>query len=123
MSKRPIAFWDRLPRLLYPDIARRDGEVELLTIAANRSQRSRAVGGRLTLTNQRLAFTPHRLEFGAEAWSRELAQVEHARIEPEGKGAFDGSRRSRLAVETPSGVDFFVVRDPAVVAEEISKAR
>jgi hypothetical protein len=122
VTKRRTGFWDRLPRVLYPIIDRRENEATVFTIATNRLQGSRAVGGRLTLTSQRLAFTPHRLEFRAQSWTSDLSEVRRARTEPKGTGVFDGTLRVRLAVETTQAIEFFVVKDPAAVSGEINAA-
>lgn len=83
---------------------------------ANRMQGSRAVGGKLFLTDQRILFCPHRVDgllFG-KPWSVELAAVSEIGVEPKGSGKaskFGGGMRDRLRIRTADGSeDLFVVK-------------
>jgi hypothetical protein len=121
LSERWRQFWAYLPPVLYPNIALRDSEVQTMTLPANRAQNRRGVGGRLTITDQRVGFTPHRLEIGGNRWSCERSSVRRAWVEPKGKRLLDGSRfRERLGIATDEGSEFFSVADPSALARDLS---
>ncbi|MEV6059857.1 hypothetical protein AB0L62_07615 [Nocardia asteroides] len=78
---------------------------------ANRTQGSRAVGGRLYLTDTRLLFVPNHLDAltGGKRWEVSLNQVRAlGRQSPDGK-LFSGGLRTRLLVDTDTGTELFVV--------------
>lgn len=91
---------------------------------ANRSQGSRAVGGRLYLTKSRLVFQPTRLDsaIGGKAWAAELSEITDVQEFPPNtpltsSSLFSGALRKRLQLNLTSGeIELFVVnRLPEVV--------
>jgi hypothetical protein len=92
---------------------------------ANRTTSAmRAVGGKLAVVGDRLAFSPHGFDraFAATDWSVPLAEI--ASFETEGlnpKQLFGGGLRKRLAVVTRDGQrELFVVSKPDDVARELA---
>jgi hypothetical protein len=100
----------------------RPGEVVTRTVGANRSQGRRAVGGKVHVTNQRVAFVPHGFDksLGGELWEVPLGQVVSIDVGPRGKNWFDGSIRRRLRIITSTSTEYFVVNRVAAVASELS---
>lgn len=78
---------------------------------ANHTQGKRAVGGRLTLTGSRLIFVPNRLDTatGGKHWEIPLERIRALGQEAPDGGLFSGGLRTRLRIETDTGVDLFVV--------------
>jgi hypothetical protein len=123
MRQRLITWANAMPRFLYPTLDCRPGEKSLETTGANRSLATAAVGGRLTVTDKRIAFIPHRLQRRRWRWECALAGVRRVWVEPIGKGWLDGSKRERLGIEeTDGGIQLFVVFEPARLAEVIRRA-
>lgn len=97
---------------------------------ANRQQTAtRQVGGRLTLTNQRLLFVPNRVDAltGGRRWSVFLTQIRGVGDVPPvftlAVSAKAAQNRRRLRVEQTSGeVDAFVVNRVNGVIERINAA-
>lgn len=97
---------------------------------ANRQQGAyRVVGGRLILTNQRLVFTPHKLDgaTGGESWSRDLGRISRVAIEPRHLGlplvTPNVGLRRRLRIEEHDGtVNVFVVNRVEDVVSAIAAA-
>lgn len=93
-----------------------EGEHVVDAWLANRTQnQARAVGGRLTLTNQRLVFTPHALELalGGRHWESPLDLIRNVSISPHRRvmaELFSGGWRRRLAIESvDDSVELYVV--------------
>ena len=102
------------------------GEEIVLEKGANRTQSAwRAVGGKLYLTNQRIAFQSHKFDkaLGGQAWSAPLGEV--ASVEKEGINLghlFGGGLRPRLRVELQGGdTQLFVVSKVDDTIEEIRR--
>lgn len=102
---------------------------------ANRAQGSRAVGGRLFLTDERLLFQPNRVDAATKGlpWSTALAQIASVGIEPRtlnparSRGILQylhsGSLRNRLRIDVTGGTpQFFVVNNAERVVETIRHA-
>ena len=104
--------------------ALRPDEHEIETYRANRSQGSRAVGGHLLLTNQRLLFSPHRFDSatGGDNWECDLASITGVGLAARGRNPFDGSLRRRLKVECGGATDYFVVSKAESIASAIRTA-
>jgi hypothetical protein len=81
---------------------------------ANRVQsRHRAVGGKLFLTNHRLAFCPHWVDAvtGGRTWSLPLTGIARVGITPKGGDRFAGGLRDRLRIElVDGGEQLFVIK-------------
>ena len=106
--------------------ARPDEEVTW-SRSANRMQGSRGVGGKLFLTNQRILFSPHRIDAltGGKQWSVESANVSEVGVEPKGSGKaskLGGGLRDRLRIRTSDGgEELFVINK--LEAEVLPKLR
>lgn len=119
------------------DLDLSDGEWLLEAIRCNRTQnRRRAVGGRLFVTTERLAFRPHTFDDGlaGRAVTLDLDDVDRVTTEPSRRSLrrflaapldalFGGGLRPRLRVETADRAELFVVSDPTATAERIESAR
>ena len=95
-----------------PDLG--EGESVVVAKAANRFQGSRAVGGKLTVTDRRLVFLPNPVDarLGGKEWTLERNEVASVGVEPRGakKGLFGGGLRQRLRVRTSTGgEELFVI--------------
>ena len=114
-------------------IEQHPGEHILLSYPANHTQGKRAVGGKIFVTNYRIAFAPNRAEVGMGGKTMEFPVANitevatdkpHYRITE----IFSGAWRKRLAVASrePDSqnerADFFVVSRPDKVAEEVRAA-
>lgn len=105
-----------------------DGEVVIQSFPANHTQGKRAVGGKLILTNRRLAFVPHRMELnmGGKMWELVLSDFSTAGIDkPRWKISeiFSGAWRTRMAIHAQVGeVQYFVVGSAIKVSQELSMA-
>ena len=89
-----------------------DGERLVATRFANHRQGPVARGGRLFVTNRRLAFRPHVLDLatGASALDVEWSEVADVDVAPRTLNPLDGGVRRRLRVTTRSGTaELFVV--------------
>ncbi len=102
----------------------RSGEHVVSRFPANRTQGSRAIGGHLILTNQRLLFRPHKLDSatGGDSWECPLHSISNTAIAPRGRNPFDGSLRRRLTVTTGGDVNYFIVWKVSKVISAISAA-
>ncbi|MFN8022090.1 MAG: hypothetical protein U0Q03_11235 [Acidimicrobiales bacterium] len=99
-------------------------EREIETTRANRSQGSRAVGGHLLLTNQRVLFYAHRLDSstGGKNWACDLSSITNVGLAERGRNPFDGSMRRRLRIEFEGAIELFVVNGAESIAEAIRSA-
>jgi hypothetical protein len=100
-----------------------DGERVLASFAANHSAGSRAVGGRVTVTNEALYFTPNRLDrlTGAKPLRLDRSTVHgFALSERDSAEAFSGGLRKRLAVQGAGVPYLFVVN---AVEQRIAELR
>lgn len=102
-----------------------EGEMILVSYPANHSQGKRAVGGKIFVTNRRIAFVPNRLD--ALLWGRSielpLAKVTSISTVPPrirlGE-IFSGALRSRLVIRgRVEDGDYFVVSNPQLTASQI----
>jgi hypothetical protein len=104
------------------------GESVTWSRRANRFQGSRAVGGRLALTDRRLMFAPHRFDAAlvGKRWEARLGEIRTAGVEPRGssvKGLFGGGMRKRLRVRTAAGdEEHFLVNKLDQVLESLEEA-
>jgi hypothetical protein len=91
-----------------PKPALKPDEHEIETYRANRSQGSRAVGGHLLLTDQRVLFYPHKLDSstGGKSWESALGSIANVGLSERGRNPFDGSMRRRLKIESDGAIDF-----------------
>jgi hypothetical protein len=84
--------------------------------SANRMQGSRAVGGKLLLTDRRILFCPHLIDglLGGKRWATETRSVAEVGIEPKGSGKaskLGGGMRDRLRIRSADGTEeLFVVK-------------
>jgi hypothetical protein len=105
-----------------------DCEEILLSYPANHTQGKRAVGGKLFVTNYRLAFAPNRIDanMGGETWELRLSDFASAGTDKPRIHIieiFSGAWRTRLAIHAKGGeVQYFVVGNPQKVSGELSKA-
>jgi hypothetical protein len=99
-------------------------EREIATYRANRTQGSRAVGGHLLLTNQRVCFYPHKLDdaTGGKAWECRLASISQVGLAPLGFNPFNGSLRRRVQIECADATEYFVMSKPSDVIAAIKNA-
>ena len=103
-------------------------EAVLWSRRANRFQGSRAVGGRLALTDRRLMFAPHRFDAAlvGKRWEAKLSEIRTVGIEPRGsgvKGLFGGGMRKRLRVRAAAGdEEHFLVNKLDHVLESLEEA-
>jgi hypothetical protein len=107
-----------------PKPSLRPDEREIATYRANRSQGSRAVGGHLLLTDQRVLFYPHKLDSstGGKGWECDLGAITNVSLSERGFNPFDGSMRRRLKIERDGSADFFVVNKAESIATAIRDA-
>ena len=112
----------------FNEIKLSEREEVMLSYPANHTQGKRAVGGKLFVTNYRLAFAPNRIDanMGGNAWELPLSDFTSVDTEKPRlriTEIFSGAWRTRLAVHARlGGVEYFVVSDPQQVSGEISKA-
>jgi len=101
-----------------------DGEQEVETYRANRSQGSRAVGGHLLLTDRRVLFWPHRLDgsTGGKSWECDLVSITCVGVAERGNNPFNGSMRRRLMIECDGATECFVVNAAESVARVLRAA-
>lgn len=103
-------------------------ELVMLSYPANHTQGKRAVGGKLFVTNCRLAFAPNRIDanMGGKTWEMPLSDFKTADTDKPRlriTEIFSGAWRMRLAVHAQlGGVEYFVVRNPQKISGEISRA-
>jgi len=103
------------------------GEEVTWSRSANRMQGSRGVGGKLFLTEQRILFSPNRVDglTGGKPWSVEISSVSEVGVEPKGSGKqskMGGGLRDRLRIRTGhGGEELFVVNK--LEAEVLPKLR
>jgi hypothetical protein len=95
--------------------------------AANRFQGSRAVGGRLALTDRRLVFAPNRLDalLMGRRWAVPLEQIRSVGVEPRGSGnksLFGGNLRNRLRIRSGDGEELFVINEVEDVLSRLTEA-
>ncbi len=95
---------------------------------ANRFQGSRAVGGKLFLTNRRLLFNPQLVDgmIGGQRWSTPLELVSEVTVEPKGSGKagkLGGGLRDRLKLVLGNGEEeLFVVNKLDEVVARLGSA-
>ena len=92
----------------------RPGEEVVWSQGANRMQGSRAVGGKLFLSNERILFSPNRIDAltGGKRWFAELKNVTEVGVEPKrsGRSARLGvGLRDRLRIVAGADDELFVV--------------
>jgi hypothetical protein len=99
-------------------------EREIETYRANRTQGSRAVGGHLLLTNQRVLFYPHKVdsETGGKSWECSLTSISDVGLSARGSNPFNGSMRRRLQIDRAGETEYFVVSKPDVIVAAIRQA-
>jgi hypothetical protein len=102
----------------------RPGERVIRTRRAAHSQASRAVGGRLLVTNQRVAFYPGSVDriLSGDQWQCELGSIVNVGIAERGSNPFDGSLRKRLRIDTNRGHEYFVITNARQAVAEITSA-
>jgi hypothetical protein len=100
------------------------GEREIETYRANRSQGSRAVGGHLLLTNQRVVFYPHKLDAltGGKSWECDLVSIASVGVAEQDYKPFDGSMRRRLRIQCADTAEHFVVSKVEAIVAAIGAA-
>lgn len=100
------------------------GERTLMTFPANHSAGARAVGGRVTLSDAALYFTPNRIDAltGGKPLVLERSTVEGVSVADRTAdgGPFSGGLRRRLAVSTSTDEVHFVVDK---VEERVAEVR
>lgn len=103
-------------------------EKVLLSYPANHTQGKRAVGGKLFVTNGRIAFAPNRIDanLGGYTWEIPLSDYASAGTDKPRlriTEIFSGAWRTRLVIHASGGgVEYFVVGNPEKVAGELSAA-
>ncbi len=106
-----MGLWVGKPRL-------KNGERLEWKKNANRQQGPiRAVGGRLYLTNERLIFSPNRVDriTRGESWQTSLTEITEIGLESTGL-------RKRLSVAAGENTDLFVVNSPGECVNRIRNA-
>lgn len=112
----------------FNEIQLSDQEEVMLSYPANHTQGKRAVGGKLFVTNCRLAFAPNRIDanMGGETWELPLSDFTSAGTDKPRiriTEIFSGAWRTRLAIhDQGGGVQYFVVGNPEKVSGELSSA-
>ena len=95
--------------------------------AANRTQSSsRAVGGKLFLTDRRLVFCPQWIDAitGGQRWSVGLSEVSGVGVQPKGGDRLGGGLRDRLRLElADGGHELFVINHLSELVERLDGAR
>jgi len=105
-----------------------DGEEIILSYPANHTQGKRAVGGKLFITNCRIAFAPNRIDANTGGGAMEMPLLEVTSVGTDKPRIriteiFSGAWRTRLAIYSQNVEgDFFVVFNPETVAGEINTA-
>ena len=105
-----------------------DREEVMLSYPANHTRGKRAVGGKLFVTNCRIAFAPNRIDvtMGGGTWEIQLTDFASAGTDrPRRQIAeiFSGAWRTRLAIHALGGeVHYFVVENPGKVANKLTSA-
>ena len=108
-----------------PKPSLRPDETEIETHRANRSQGSRAVGGHLLLTDQRLVFYAHKFDSstGGQDWECALTSISDVDVAPRGWHPFNGEMRRRLRVDYDGTIERFVVNHVQRIVAAIDRAR
>jgi len=96
----------------------------LYSCMANRTQSpNRAVGGKFFLTNKRMLFCPHWIDFAlwGRKWSADLKQIKAIGIEPKGgPDIYGGAIRDRLKITLQDDkVELFVVNNLNKTLEQL----
>lgn len=97
----------------------------ILSYPSNHTQGKRAVGGKLFITNQRIAFAPNRLDANMGGMALELPVSEITSIDTDKPHftiteIFSGAWRTRLVIHSSAKPpQYFVVDDPAAIASKI----
>jgi len=105
-----------------------EGEEIALSYPSNHTQGKRAVGGKLFVTNKRIAFAPNRLDanLGGHAMEVPLSRITQITTDAPRirlSEIFSGALTTRLAIHAGTDqVDFFVVSNPDIVANQITAA-
>jgi hypothetical protein len=102
-----------------------EGETILWRSPANRTQRWRAVGGCLYLTDSWLLFEPNKIDarIGGRRWSIKLVNIRGAGAQSPNGGILSGGLRTRLRLDLAAGdPELFVVRDVHSAAAVINEA-
>jgi hypothetical protein len=90
------------------------GETVRYTYAANRANSWRSIGGRLSVTDKRMVFRPHRVDalFHAQPWSCRLQDVASVNVAAKQLNAKEMGVRNRLQITLQDGhQEKFLVRD------------
>ena len=103
-----------------------EGEVVLWSCLANFFQsHDRAVGGVLYLTNQRLLFSPHLIDYfnGGFKWSIQRSEIYSVEKQPKGGDTLYDGFRDRLRIELENGeCAQFIVNKLDKVIETLNQA-
>lgn len=97
-----------------PKLELREGEKAIWEAWANHVRRAVAVGGVLAVTDERLLFQPNRIErwLRRKTWNCPRDSVVGIEaIARDWKAVLGGGVRRRLAIQTTTGVEIFVVSD------------
>lgn len=114
-----VDFGKRRAMMLGMSFELADGEQIAVTRLAGMAQGHRAPGGRLFLTNQRLAFRARLIDriVGARDLSVPRAAIMDVSVAPRRSGFFTGGFRHRIVVRIRDGSEhYFVVNRPRAVA-------
>ena len=106
-------------------IALKDGEEVIHSFLANRTQSpNRAIGGKVFITNQRLLFCPHLLDYftGGRKFEVELSRITDVGIELAGGDLFGGGLRNRLRIIHDRNQDLFVVNNLNYIVKTIENS-
>ena len=105
-----------------------EDEELILSFPANHTQGKRAVGGKLFITNTRMAFAPNRIDANLRGQAMELSipaivRVDTAKPVFRITEIFSGAIRIRLSIHTNDKyIHYFVVGKPKSVADKINTA-
>ena len=117
---KPANFW-------FNDLQPSEGEQILISYPANHTQGKRAVGGKLFVTNHRIAFAPNRIDaqiggLPIEIPISEITSVSTDKPRFSITEVFSGAFRTRLAIHRqPMCSEFFVVSTPTDTASHIQR--
>jgi hypothetical protein len=97
-----------------PEVPMEPGEILVRELAANHFVAGEARGGKLLITNRRLAFRPHRFNVQLSTWTARLPDIRQMKVE--------GDRF--LVVDATEGrpAEWIVVMNAQRVAKDVSEA-
>ncbi|MBC7301256.1 MAG: hypothetical protein H5T78_09890 [Nocardia sp.] len=113
-----MGIWIGEPKLTAP-------ETVTWKYLANRTQNSRAVGGRLYLTGERLLFEPTHIDAltGGRSWQTPLTSITAVGTQAPTGGMFSGGLRTRLRIDLrDGGTELFVVNKMDVPLAVLQRA-